>query len=272
MIFGPKTDYSEREMKLLSDFWYEKKGRLFVLLGQNSKTPRLNDFLSQQGVTPVGDRVLKTGTVLAPDESGNIGLRSGIMTSPAAVVAPQGKDVIKDLAGIDIQLLGPTQSLAIDQTKTTTEKVRLIPLMESGEGFWGETEFVSGDTARSTPVFFDPKKDHQGPLTLAVAVEKGALDDPRVKVDTSRMIVVGNSSFLLDDGLRLSDVGIDFAVNCINWLMNREQIVGIPPKPKEPVRLSLDERKMSSLAVAVLIVIPGIVAVIGFAAWWQRRN
>jgi hypothetical protein len=61
-------------------------------------------------------------------------------------------------------------------------------------------------------------------------------------------------------------------MNSLNWLMNREQIIGIPPKPKEPVRLSLDEKKMGSLALIVLGLIPGIVALIGFGTWWQRRN
>jgi hypothetical protein len=272
IIFGPKTDYSEREMKLVNDFWNEKKGRLLVLLAGGVKTPRLNEFLVQQGVTPQGDRVLRTGTVLAPDESGNIGLRSGIIASPAASYVPQGKDVTKDLAGIDTQLLGHTQSLVLDPTKMTTDKIKLTPLMQSGEGFWGETEYVSGESGRAAPVFFDPKKDKQGPLTLAVAVEKGALDDPRVKVETARMIVVGNAGFLLDEGLRVSDVGIDFAVNSLNWLLNREKIAGIAPKPKEPVRLSLDEKKMGRLAVTVLMLIPGIVAVIGTAVWWQRRS
>ncbi|MHA3773451.1 GldG family protein [Verrucomicrobiota bacterium sgz303538] len=272
MIFGPRTDYSEREMKLINDFWNQKKGRLFVLVNPLNKTPHLNEFLANQGITPQGDRILRTGTGLAPDESGNVALRNVIIASPAATFAPQGKDVTKDLVGIDIQLLGPTQSLNLNQAQAQIDKLKLIPLLTSGEGFWGETEYVSGESGRTSPVYFDPKKDHQGPLTVAAAVEKGALEDPRVKVDSARMVVVGNAGFLLDDGLRLSDVGIDFAVNSINWLLNREQIAGIPPKPKEPVRLSLDEKKMGRLALTVLGLIPGAVAVIGFATWWQRRS
>lgn len=272
LILGPKTDYSEREIKLLNDFWNEKKGRLFVLLGAQVKTPRLDQFLAQQGVTPHGDRVLRTGTVLAPDESGQLGLRSGIMASPTATITPQGKEVTKDIAGLDMQLLGPTQSFALDQSKATTDKITLTPILLSGEGYWGEMEYVSGESGRTTPVYFDPQKDKMGPLTLGVAVEKGALDDPRVKVETARMVVIGNVGFILDEGLRLSDVGIDLAVNAMNWLVNREQIAGIPPKPKEPVRLSLDETQLGKIMLMVLVIIPFSVAVIGFAAWWQRRH
>src|SRR5690606_35791889 len=146
LIIGPKADYSEREIKLISDFWNQKKGRLFVLIGAHVKTPRLNEFLAQQGVTPQGDRVLKTGTVLAQDETGAIGRPSGIIASPAAKIAPQGKEVTKDIAGFDTQLLGPTQSLALDQSKSTTDKVKFTPILESGEGFWGEMEYTPGES------------------------------------------------------------------------------------------------------------------------------
>ncbi len=272
MIFGPRTDYSEREMKLISDFWDQKKGRLFVLLNQQNRTPRLDQFLSEQGVTPQGNRILRTGTMPMPDETGAIAMRAVIIASPVATFVPEGKEVTKDLVGINMQLLGATESLALDRTKTQTDKIKLIELLQSGEGFWGETEYVAGESGVKSAVYFDPKKDVKGPLTVGAAVEKGALEDPRVKVDSARMVVVGNAGFLLDDGLRLSDVGIDFAVNSLNWLLNREKIAGIPPKPKEPVRLSLDEKKMGNLALTVLGVIPGIVAVIGFATWWQRSS
>ncbi|SRR6266478_3417620 len=271
IILGPKTDLSEREVKLVSDFWVEKKGRLFVLLHPGSKTPRLDEWLSSQGVHPQNDRVLKTGTVMVIDQAtGQPAIRNGIISSPMAILTPAGKDVTKDLAGIDTQLYGATESLALDQTKSQTSAIRFTPLMESAEGYWGETEFVPGNTTQQ--VFFDANKDHKGPLTIAVAVEKGAMADPRVKVETARMIVVGNAGFVTGSGLRISEVGLDFALNGLNWMVNREQVAGIPPKPKDPMKLSLDEKKMNNLALTVMVLIPGVVGLIGLAVWWQRRS
>ncbi len=269
IIFAPQVDLSEREMKLVTDFWTEKKGRLFVLLGPTGKTPRLDQFLATEGIEPRNDLVLKTGKVLARDESGGVGLKTGIMTDPTAVLTPQGKALSKDLAGVGIQLLGATRSLNIDPTRAKMLKVAITPILESGEGFWGETEYKPGD---NKPVFFDPKKDTIGPLTVGAALEKGAMDDPRVKVETARMVVIGNGGFLTDSGLRLSEVGIDFAMNSLNWLTNREETIsGIAPKEKKPVSLSLDEQQLARLALTVLGIIPSIIGVIGFAVWWQRR-
>jgi hypothetical protein len=86
------------------------------------------------------------------------------------------------------------------------------------------------------------------------------------------MILVGNAGFLSNEGLRVSDIGSDFAVHSINWLINREQLAGIPPKPKQALNLSLNETQMGRIAFAVLGVIPATVALIGLAVWWKRRN
>jgi hypothetical protein len=86
------------------------------------------------------------------------------------------------------------------------------------------------------------------------------------------MVLVGNAGFLSNEGLRVSDIGIDFAVNALNWLINREQLAGIPPKPKQALNLSLNEAQMSKIALAVIGVIPAAVALVGLLVWWRRRN
>jgi ABC-type uncharacterized transport system involved in gliding motility auxiliary subunit len=122
------------------------------------------------------------------------------------------------------------------------------------------------------PAFFDPQKDHIGPLNVAVAAEKGGLEDRRVKVDTSRLVVVGNGELLGNNAYRLSEgINLDLAVNALNWLLDREELVGIPPKEKKNIALSLDEKQLRNLAVAVMVAVPGFVALLGLLNWWQRR-
>ncbi len=122
------------------------------------------------------------------------------------------------------------------------------------------------------PVYFDPQKDHMGPLIVGVALEKGALEDPRVKVDTARMIVIGDSSFLTNQGLQLAAVGGPFAVLSLNWLFNRELVSGIPPKPKEAISLSLNEKTMSSIFWSTVVAVPLGAGLLGLYVTWFRRN
>jgi hypothetical protein len=269
VICGPKYDLSDLEIRLLSDFW-QRKGRIFVLVNPFAKTPRLVEWLAGKGILPQDDRVIRTGTFLEMDPtSGSPKLKTGTISQATFVVLDSHTGITKDLVATSKQLLGATESLVLDRTKETTEKLKLITILESGEGFWGETDNAGGS---DRPAFFDPKKDHMGPLILAAAVEQGGVADNRVKVDTSRLVVVGNSELLSNDGFRLSEgISMDLAVNALNWLLDREEIVGIAPKEKKNVALSLDEKQLGQIALAVMGIVPGIVALLGFLTSWQRR-
>jgi len=267
-LLGPKADLSERELKLLSDYWNDRNGRLFLAVGGNLKVPRLADWLATSGVALQQDVVVKNGTMLVL-QGGQPTLRTGIVTNAVGFTPPNAKTVLKDAAGFDLQLAGLTQSLAINPQKANTEKIRSTILITTTADYWGETEYSLGSPAPATK---DPEKDHSGPLSLALALEHGGIPDPRVKVETGRMVLVGNFSFLSNEGLRASEGGLDFAVNSLNWLINREQLAGIPPKPKQAVSLSLNEKQMGDLALAVVGVIPCIFALIGVAVWARRRS
>src|SRR6266404_9204556 len=57
MIVGPQYDLSEREIKLLRDFW-NKQGRILLLIDPSAKTPKLNAFLNELGVKVNDDRLM----------------------------------------------------------------------------------------------------------------------------------------------------------------------------------------------------------------------
>ena len=57
MLVGARYDLSDREVKLLSDYW-DKGGRLLVLLNPDFPTPHLAGFLTRLGVKPDDDRIL----------------------------------------------------------------------------------------------------------------------------------------------------------------------------------------------------------------------
>ena len=63
MIDGPQYDLSDREMKMLRDFW-NKDGRILLLIDPAAKTPKLDAFLNELGVKVDDDRLMamvKTG-------------------------------------------------------------------------------------------------------------------------------------------------------------------------------------------------------------------
>ncbi len=267
-LVGPKGDLSERELKLISDYWTNKNGRLFLALPASVKTPKVAAWLATLGVTLQQDVVVKAGTMLVL-QGGQPTIRNGIVTTTVGFTPPASKSVLKDASGFDMQLAGLTQSISIDSGKAAAEKIRPLTLMVTSPDAWGETEY---NPTAQTQAVKDAGKDHIGPLTLAVALERGGIPDPRVKVETGRLILAGNSSFLSNEGLRVSEAGLDFAINSLNWLINREQLAGIPPKAKQAVSLSLNEKQMGRIALSVVGIIPCFAAVVGLMVWWRRRH
>src|SRR5947199_3749356 len=63
IIIAPQYDFSDREMKLLRDFW-NKQGRILLLPDPSAKPPKLYGFLAELGVRVNNDRLmarLRTG-------------------------------------------------------------------------------------------------------------------------------------------------------------------------------------------------------------------
>jgi hypothetical protein len=263
-VFGPKQDFSEREIELLDQFW-RNKGRLYILLNGPAKLPRLHAWLQQNGVTPGPGRLIRTVTVLNL-ASGQRDTR--VQGSGEGRFLPEGATVTRELAGVNAFFFGPTTSLDLDFSKTTTDQIRFTALAQVNKEFWSELDGIAGPAIPQR----DPDREKEGPFTVAVALEKGAMEG--VKVDTSRMIVVGNSGFLTDGGLTQFEGGLDFALFTVNWLLDRDENLGggIPPKEKKLTSLTLDEAKLRQLAYAVVLGLPGLVAIFGIVSWVQRRN
>ena len=262
MILGPKFDFSERDLKLLSEYW-EKKGRILLCTGwTNGKTPNLNEWLSARGMRPQNDAVIRVVSL------GNL---AG-MQPLEGVIMNQGSPITKDLAGVTTEMFGPTQSIDLDRKLEKAANLQLTSLLVAPEGFWGETEYRPGD--RTTVPFFDPKKDHIGPLTIGAAVERGGSADPKVKLETARMVVFGNGDFLSDKGLQVGQASLDLALNSVNWLLNRENLINIPPKVKEKQSLKLTDSQVNTIRWWVMVFIPAIIAIFGLyhLMWRSGKN
>ena len=260
-ILGPKFDFSERDLKLISEFW-EKKGRIFVGTGwTNGRTPNLNEWLSARGVRPQNDAVIRVVSI------GNL---AGMQPLEAMIVN-QGSPITKGLDGVGTEMFGPTQSLDLDRNLEKAAQLQLTGLLVAPKEFWGETEYNPGST---TVPMFDPKKDHVGPLTLGVSVERGGSADPKVKLETSRMVVFGNGDFLTDKGLQVGQASLDLALNSMNWLLNRDNLISIPPKVKEKQSLKLTDAQVSTIRWWVMVLIPLAIAVFGLyhLMWRSGKN
>lgn len=257
VIAGPKYDLTEREERVLRAYW-EKQGRLIIALDPASSTPRLKAFLRDLGVDPRGDRVLRT----VPLQLGVVGILKDVQG-----VFEAGSPITKNLQDVAALLLGGTQSLALDTEGAGPRGLTVTPLIRAGEGFWGEVGYAFSE---DVPIEFDQGKDNAAPLELAAAVERGALPDGTVKLNPSRLIVVGNAAFLRNEAL--TEANVDFLLAGINWLLDRQELIGIAPKEVKPFVLNLTDAQLRNILLLGMVLMPCAAGLIGWGVWWSRRK
>jgi ABC-type uncharacterized transport system involved in gliding motility auxiliary subunit len=86
------------------------------------------------------------------------------------------------------------------------------------------------------------------------------------------MVVVSNATFVQDNALTQGQQGLDFVSGSLNWLMNREALIGIAPKVPQILTFTIPDESMANLKLLILVLMPLVPAVIGVAVWWQRRS
>src|SRR6266516_4670271 len=258
VIIGPQYDFSDREMKLLRDFW-NKQGRILLLLDPGTKTPKLDAFLNELGVKVNDDRLM-------------VFLRTGIqelaLTRDVQAHFLGDSPITKRLADVRALFFGGTSSLTLEPDRVRAANIRLEPLIQAEKGYFAETDYNSDDQAKLQA---DANRNSGAPPMIGAAIEKGGSADERVQVNSSRLVVVSNATFIQDKALTQDQQSLDFISGSVNWLLSREQLIGIAPKIPRPLTFTLDENGLRSLRWMILVLMPLIPAVIGSVVWWQRR-
>jgi hypothetical protein len=258
VIIGPQYDFSNREMKVLRNFW-DQQGRILLLLDPAAKTPKLAAFVNELGIKTNDDRLM-------------VFLRTGIqelaLTRDVQARFLGDSPITKRLADVRALFLGGTSSLTLEPDRVRAANIRLEPLIQAEKGYFAETDYNTDDQAKLQA---DAKRDGDASLTIAAAIEKGGSADERVRVNSSRLVVVSNSSFVQDNAITQDQQGLDFISGSVNWLLSREQLIGIAPKVSKPLTFSLNGDALARLRWILLVFMPLIPALIGTVVWWQRR-
>src|SRR6184192_2957443 len=138
MVVGPKYDFSDREMKLLRDFW-DKQGRILLLLDPAAKTPKLRSFLNELGVKVNDDRLM-------------VFLRTGIqelaLTRDVQARFLGDSPITRQLADANALFFGGTSSLTLEPDRVRGANVRTEPLIQAEKGYFAETDYNTGDQVK----------------------------------------------------------------------------------------------------------------------------
>lgn len=248
VVAGPRAAFAESEKTAIKAY-LDKGGRALVLLdpvlGPRAASSGLEELLKGYGVQVNDDLVVDPGRRLPFFD-----------VSAVYVTDFRTHPVVEGMQGLAVLL--PVARSVGTVTAAGATSTTLLTTSEQG---WGETDLAA--ILERRPVDKDAK-DTQAPVSLAVAAQS--------ETDTGwRLVVVGNSAFMMNG--YVSNAGNpNLALNAINWLVKREQALGIAPRTPEQVNLFLNASQMRSIVLISLVGLPALAIAAGVAVWWRRRR
>jgi ABC-type uncharacterized transport system involved in gliding motility auxiliary subunit len=187
-------------------------------------------------------------------------------TGTELVVTRYGEhDIAKGLAGVQTAFYMP-RSIQPVATPHASDKPKVTVLVANSEKGWAEMDLSQ------SPAQFDPEVDRRGPIPVAVVVERGSADDIELGVKPSCMVVVGDSSFVSNGWLQRGHGNESFFMCALNWLVEREALIAVGPKPTQVLELDMNRDQIRTALLTVVFAIPGAVAVLGALVWARRRR
>jgi ABC-type uncharacterized transport system involved in gliding motility auxiliary subunit len=255
VIAGPTGSFVQPELDAFSAY-LDNGGRMLVLLdptlgpgaGAGLATTGLEDWLGRYGI--------KAGQNIVVDPSNPLPF-----FGPETIFSKDYGDhpVTKALsqAGVPVLL-----SVVRSMTPGSAPGIKLTELVHTSSEGWGETDLSNLDKVGRDP------RDVPGPVGIAVVAESGATAPGKRPM---RLVAVGDSDFAANQLQQANEGNAVLLSNAFNWLVEREALLGIPPKKTEQVKLTLtrDEIRRIYLLAAAL---PILAVALGTAVFFRRRR
>lgn len=246
IIAGPHDPLPDAELRKIDKFLREG-GRLFLLFGYFSARSGLENLVAQWGIE-AGYNVVR--------DLKHTQTRWDVVTDRFA-----DHPIVKPIYDAQIHLNLPRAIEKRPGFRSESSKLQeLVFTSKDGE--------VLTDIRDGMP--YPNPKDRRGAISLGVAVEKGRLEGVGVERGSTRMIVMGDSIFLGNQGIE-SAANRDFASLAVNWLLDRPWLLEISPRPIQEYRLSLTRAQMTALRWILLAAFPATGVLLGGLVWMRRR-
>jgi ABC-type uncharacterized transport system involved in gliding motility auxiliary subunit len=266
VVAGPRTPLLPGEVKAIDDYLANGGNALLML-----------DPFLRSGLEPV-----VAGFGIVVDDTIVIDEASHFWTD---VSAPAVTDYNRHQVTQDLALTFFPGARSLSPTPQPVPGVSVRPLINSSKQSFAGTN-------RERPEY-DPSKDKPGPATLMVIVnrrpefvapaeavlrelrgEKASAGPSKPKPDAptarSRIAVIGDSDFATNSFFHIMGNGKLF-LNTVNFLASRENLIGIEPRTYDLPRVNLTNRQMKGTFFMSIILIPALMALVGFAVWWRQR-
>lgn len=255
IIAGPDRKFSQIEIDHLSTY-LKKNGRIFFLIDPAVKTG-LEPLLYEWGIqlksgVAVGLTLTATGRQLVVTQYGDHPITKSFRNMATIFYMPRA-----------IQLITTGEPAEAVQA----DKPRVTVLAANTKDGWLETNL------NENPPRYEPGIDMPGPVPVAVAIEKGLVSGIEVEIKPTRIVVVGDSCFVSNGGIK-DEVGgnIDFFMSALNWLLERKALIAIAPKIPNEIHIGMSRKQRQLTYLTIVGGLPALIGLLGGLVWLKRRR
>ncbi len=251
VVAGPDRKYSDAEVKYIEEYLKKRHGRALFLLDPSANSG-LEGYLRGWGVglgKGVAAGLTLTGRELVVNTFGDHPITRSFKNMNVMLYMPRPVEKLKESAGG-----------AADRAKVTV-------LASTGPRGWVEK------TLSQDPPRFDKGVDGKGPVSVAVAVEKGGGLGVDVEIAPTRMVVIGDSYFVSNEALYTGVGGnSDFFMSSINWLVDRDSLLRVSPRAPFTLNPGMSREQWRNVFLMMVLIVPGAIAFMGILVWSVRRR
>jgi len=249
VIAGPTHRIAEAEVAMVGDYLRRRNGRLLLLVDPHVATgldPLLAEWGVELGQGVVYGMSLTGGELVVTTYGQHAVTRSfnEVMTafySPRAVYPVEGRD-----------------------RRAQADRAQATVLAMTGAEGWEQLD------PEQDPPRFDEGQDRAGPVSVAVAVERGL---PSADIRSTRLVVIGDSAFVSNGALRQGVGGnLSFFMCAFNWLAERDALIEVAPRSPHVLQPGLSRAQWSRLLLLQVGALPGAILVLGGLVWLKRRH
>lgn len=253
VIAGPQGPYMPEEVQKVNAYLSEKAGSLLVFLEAGRKHG-LDDLLFDWGlrsddmvVFDTGADYVASGRYLIIRRLGEHAITRNIIDNQIPIASGLCRPVRPDLGAV------------ID------DSLEVTPIVATSQQSWAESSYLRKDS-----IDYDKATDLPGPVSIAAVAERQVRSRLGLDIPGGKIVVFGSSDLFSNQRMALQGNNM-MLLNSVNWLLDRESLLSIPPQPIERLQIALSGNEFLHLSLLMLIT-PAVIGVMGLGILWLRKH
>ena len=255
VIASPQGPLQTHEVEKLRNFLSARAGRLIILIDP-WRHHGLDELFYEWGIL--------SDDMLIVDQGPDYEEANGNLLIRQLAQHPITDLLLKNRIPI---VVGQSRPVRRDLGAPFDERLTTVPLIGSSPSSWAETSYR--ETRRREAMAFNPSVDLKGPVPIA-SVSERRVSSPFLSIVGGRLVVIGNSQVISNQ--QINSLGNHMLIlNTINWCLDRDKLLTIPPRPIERLQISLTREDSTRIGI-LLLGLPATIALLGLAVYWIRSR